>query len=180
MKRCLLISLAVLSLVGVVSAQATTSWHTTRGLVRTRSADTIGKGMLNFSLSAHYYLYPDSLLRYGRYPGFDDPSNTNDAIVDYHFLMTRIALTYGLNDYFEVGASLDIRNWARNPKEKNGQDLDFFTRGGLGDTEVAAKVSIPLPTSAVKVGGLGQMRFPTEATSAGLRPATPNTTFTVC
>ena len=151
MKRYLIICLVALSVMIALPVWAGTSWHTTRGLVRTRSADTIGKGMLNFSLTTHYYLYPDSLLRPGRYP-FEDPTNTNNAIVDYHFLLTRAALTYGLNDYFEVGASLDIRNWLRNPKEKNGHSLDVMTRGGLGDTEIAAKVGAPIPLQNLLVG----------------------------
>ena len=98
--------------------------------------------MLNFQLSTHYYSYGDSILRFGYY-SFGD-AGTSDATVDYHFLITRATLTYGLNDYFEIAASLDIRNWAQQPTDKGDHAMDVITRGGIGDTHLSAKIGAPL------------------------------------
>jgi outer membrane protein OmpA-like peptidoglycan-associated protein len=159
MKKTLMwVFVAALSLTSL-PVMAGVGYHGTRGLIRTRTADTIGKGMLNFQLSTHYFLYGDSLLRVGRF-NFGD-TGTQDATVDYHMLVTRATLTYGLSEYLEVAANLDVRNWVRNPQDEGDHSLDVFTRGGIGDTQVLAKATIPLPTPTLKLGALAEASFPT-------------------
>jgi len=134
---------AVLSLIvlSTGSALADVAYNGTRGLIRTRSADVLGKGMLNFQVSGHYYQQD------GQFHG---------DRVDYHLILSRASLTYCLSDYFEIAASLDIRNWVRT-----ADSLKTFTRGGIGDTDVLAKLSFPLPTPHFKLGVIGQASFPT-------------------
>lgn len=140
------------------AAYATVSYNGTRGLIRTRAADTIGKGKLSFQLGTNFAMLKDQMLEGGNY----FPSVNDSALVNYMFFISRANLTYGLNDYFEVSANLDIRNWIRTVKEDyTDTGEDTFTRGGVGDTDVLAKGSIPLPTPHLKIGGLGQFTFPT-------------------
>jgi outer membrane protein OmpA-like peptidoglycan-associated protein len=138
--------------------QAGVAYRGTRGLIRARSADTIGKGILDFQLSGQYYPSKGDTLFAG---GGVLPSNPpTDALVDYHFFITRGTLTYGLNEYAEASVNLEVRNWIRNPQEKNGHDLDVYTRGGIGDTQVSGKLAFPtLPH--LKLGGYGEFSFPT-------------------
>lgn len=166
MRRLLFIACVALAVVTAASAEAGVAYRGTRGLIRTRSADTIGKGMLNFTLTGQWYSYNDSVLVYGRFP-FSDPLNTNDATADYHMFLTRGALTYGLNEYFEIAAELEVRNWIRSPGQKNGHDLDVVTRGGLGDTYLTAKLGLPIPMPQVKLGALGEVSFPTGSKDRG-------------
>lgn len=141
------------------SAYATVSYNGTRGLLRTRAADTIGKGNLVIQLGTHFMMNRDEMV-FG--PLFPELAAGDSALVDYMFFISRVNLTYGLNDYFEVSASLDVRNWIRTIKEDfNNNNLDTATRGGLGDTDVLAKGSIPLPTDRLKLGALGMFTFPT-------------------
>jgi outer membrane protein OmpA-like peptidoglycan-associated protein len=141
-----------------VSAHAGVSYNGTRGLLRTKAADTIGKGNLNFQLITHFQYLKEQQLSGGLF----FPSATDSALVNYMFFISRAGLTYGLNDYLEVGASLDIRNWIRTVKEDfTGTGEETFTRGGIGDTDVSAKVGIPLPTDRLKIGGLATFSFPT-------------------
>jgi len=134
------------------------SYNGTKGLLRTRAADTIGKGNLSFQLGTQFEMLKDQKLEGGKFfPSVDD-----SALVDYMFFISRISLTYCLNDYFEVAANLDVRNWIRTVKEDyTDTGEDTATRGGLGDTDVLAKASIPIPTSYLRLGALGQFTFPT-------------------
>lgn len=143
-----------------VVAEAGVAYRGTRGLIRTRSADTIGKGMLNFSLSGQYYSYPDSTIMNGVWPA-NTPGNTNDALVNYNMIITRGALTYGLNDYFEISAELEVKNWIRQTVEANGHDIPTRTRGGLGDTFLSGKLCAPIPLEYLKLGAFGEVSFPT-------------------
>jgi outer membrane protein OmpA-like peptidoglycan-associated protein len=152
--------LSALILVSLVagSVYATVSYNGTRGLLRNRAADTIGKGNLNFQLGTHFQFSKDNVLEGGQF----FPSVNDSALVNYMFFISRANLTYGLNDYFEVAANLDVRNWIRTVKEDyTDTGLETFTRGGIGDTDVLAKASIPLPTDHLKIGALGQFTFPT-------------------
>jgi outer membrane protein OmpA-like peptidoglycan-associated protein len=152
--------LCALILVSLVagSTYATVSYNGTRGLLRTRAADTIGKGNLTFQLGTHFQYSKDNLLEGGLF----FPSVNDSALVNYMFFTTRASLSYGLNDYFEIAVNLDVRNWIRTVKEDyTDTNLKTMTRGGLGDTDVLAKASIPLPTNHLKVGALGQFTFPT-------------------
>jgi outer membrane protein OmpA-like peptidoglycan-associated protein len=157
MKRVQVFLAAAILLGGVVPAGAGVAYHGTRGLIRTVTADNIGKGKLNFQLSEQYFQYPDQTL-VSIYPG---------AVVDYHMFTTRATLTYGLSQYFELGANLDVRNWLRDPTDKKGHDIDTFTRGGIGDTQLSGKLSVPLPTPIVKLGALAEASFPTGKDEAG-------------
>jgi outer membrane protein OmpA-like peptidoglycan-associated protein len=140
------------------SVYATVSYNGTRGLLRNKAADTIGKGNLTFQLGSHFQYLKDQKLSGGEFfPSVDD-----SALVNYMFFVTRAGITYGLNDYFELGASIEFRNWIRTVKEDySTQGIETFTRGGIGDTDVSAKVSIPLPTDRLKIGGVGTFTFPT-------------------
>jgi outer membrane protein OmpA-like peptidoglycan-associated protein len=159
--RALAVAVAVVLTVVFTASYASAagvSYNGTRGLLRTKAADTVGKGNLAFALSSHFQKLND--VEVGSLAGiFDDPGNP--ATVDYLFFITRVGLTYGLNDYFEIAASLDVRNWVRTVGDDGGHELDTFTRGGVGDTEVTAKLSIPLPTDRLKVGAAGTFSFPT-------------------
>jgi outer membrane protein OmpA-like peptidoglycan-associated protein len=167
MKRFLALALAAVLLAGVCEAGQGVAYHGTRGLIRTRAADNIGKGRLNFQLGVNYFQYDKEMLT-AQYPG---------AVVDYHMFVTRATLTYAVSQYFELGANLDIRNWIRDPKEKAGHDIESLTRGGLGDTQVAGKFTIPLPTPVIKLGAHGEASFPTGNDSRGF--STGETEFLV-
>jgi outer membrane protein OmpA-like peptidoglycan-associated protein len=152
MKRIAVFLVAAAAVGAALRAEAGVAYHGTRGLVRTLTADNIGKGKLNFQLGGHYFQYPDEKLLAGPYTG---------ATVDYHLMIARATLTYALSEYLEVGANLDVRARLRDPKDKAGYDIESVTRGGLGDTQVSGKLSVPLPTSVVKLGGFGEASFAT-------------------
>ncbi len=165
MRRILGIFAAALVVAVAIPVEAGVGFHGTRGLIRTRAADTIGKGMLSFQLSTHYFQYSDSTLQVGLFPGIQ-----RSTTADYHLFITRGSLTYGLSDFLEIGGNLDVRNWIRNPEDLpadpgppafTAQDLDVVTRGGIGDTQVNVKISIPLPTPTFKLGAAGEVNFPT-------------------
>jgi outer membrane protein OmpA-like peptidoglycan-associated protein len=164
-KKWTVLTLAAVFLMVSLPALAGVSFNGTRGLIRTRTADTIGKGKLNFQILGHYYQSSDSLR--ALYYNFDD-GLAGDTTVNYHFVISRVGLTYGLNDYFEVGANLSIRNWIRRPDNKgNHVDLETFTRGGLGDTDVLGKICIPLPTPHLKLAALGGATFSSGSSDRG-------------
>ncbi|MDH3197041.1 MAG: OmpA family protein [Candidatus Krumholzibacteria bacterium] len=147
---------AMVIIVFPATVYASASYNGTRGLLRTKTADTIGKGNLSFQLGTHFQKLNDA--KY--FPDLGNPADS--AIVDYMFFISRAGVTYGLNDYFEISGSLDVRSWVRTIQEQpTSQDLDTRTRGGLGDTDVSAKVGIPLPTDYLKIGGMGTFSFPT-------------------
>jgi outer membrane protein OmpA-like peptidoglycan-associated protein len=129
------------------------SYNGTRGLIRTRAADTIGKGTLALQLGTQFEYLKEQMY---------DPNQADSALVNYMFFVSRVNLTYGLNEYFEIAANLDIRNWIRTITEDyKSSGLDTYTRGGIGDTDVLAKGSIPLPNEYLKLGALGQFVLPT-------------------
>ncbi len=141
-------------------AAASAAYNGTRGLLRTRAADTYRKGTLSFQLSTNYGKQDDERLTPGGFFPLAD-SLKGDAIVDYHTFITRASATYALSDFFEIAASLDVRSWVRTVQDKGGHDLDSHTRGGLGDTDVSAKLSIPIPGDRLKLGGYGNVSFAT-------------------
>jgi outer membrane protein OmpA-like peptidoglycan-associated protein len=140
----------------VETAPASVAYNGTRGLIRTRSADTFNRGTLSFQLSSNYGKQDDEKLS----PAYFGTADS--ALVDYHTFITRAALTYALSDFFEIAADLEVRNWIRTEQEvTDGLSLDTETRGGLGDTDVSAKLSIPLPSQTFKLGAYGNVTFPT-------------------
>ena len=56
MKRIITLLCVVVVVVAAFPAQAGVAYRGTRGLIRSRSADTIGKGILNFQLSGQYLI----------------------------------------------------------------------------------------------------------------------------
>jgi outer membrane protein OmpA-like peptidoglycan-associated protein len=177
MRRFLTILLAGAILATAAPTKAGVAFRGTRGLIRSVAADNLGKGKLNFQLSGYYFKYGDLALTPG-IGGLLGPTPDTQAIVDYHFFITRPTLTYAVSDFLELGASLDIRNWLMDPKERNGHnDLERFTRGGLGDTQLSGKITLPIPAKEIKVGALGELNLPTGNKDRGF--TTDNTEFLV-
>ncbi len=137
-------------------ATASASYNGTRGLIRTKSADTYAKGSLSFQLSSNYGKQDNEELT----PAFYGTQDS--AIVDYHTFITRATITYSLSDFFEIAGDLEVRNWIRTIQEQSpGSSEDTYTRGGLGDTDVSAKLTIPIPSKKFKLGAYANMVFPT-------------------
>jgi outer membrane protein OmpA-like peptidoglycan-associated protein len=136
-------------------AIASASYNGTRGLIRTKSADTYQKGSLSFQLSTNYGKHDnEELLSF--FGGADS------AIVDYHTFVSRVAITYALSDFIEIAGDLEVRNWIRTTQEQpSGPELDTYTRGGLGDTDVSLKITLPIPSETFKLGAYGNVVFPT-------------------
>jgi outer membrane protein OmpA-like peptidoglycan-associated protein len=143
------------------TAPASVAYNGTRGLIRTRSADTFNKGTLSFQLGANYGKQDDE--RIG--PAFFGTADS--AFVDYHMFIARASLTYALSDFFEIGGNLDVRSWMRSVQESSESDLDTHTRGGLGDTDVSAKLALPIPSDKFKLGAYGNFTFPTGSKERG-------------
>jgi len=138
-------------------ARAGVAYNGTRGLLRTRAADTIGKGRLEFSLSTNAQKLGNQ-----RFYLPNATSPTDSALVDYWFFISRAGLTYGLGEYAEISASVDVRNWIRKVQaQPASQKLATQSRGGLGDTDVSGKISIPLPTDKLRIGAEGTFSFST-------------------
>ncbi|MCH7549386.1 MAG: hypothetical protein IH969_07625, partial [Candidatus Krumholzibacteriota bacterium] len=154
-RRLLPLVILVLLTVSIfaVSAYAGVAYNGGKGLLRTRAADTIGKGRLEFALSSNASKLNDQK--------FFLVAPTDSAIVDYWFFISRVGLTYGLGEFAEISGSLDIRNWIRKTQvEPTNSTLDTQTRGGLGDTDVSIKLSAPLP-NFIKLGAQGTFTFST-------------------
>ena len=157
--RCMAVAIiaAACAAWGYQSAPASVAHNGTRGLIRTRSADTLNKGTLSFQLSTNYGKQNDENLS----PAFFG-SAVDSAVVDYHTFITRAALTYALSDFFEIAGDLEVRNWIRTKQDAtDGADVDTETRGGLGDTDVSAKLNIPFSSQKFKLGAYGNVTFPT-------------------
>ncbi len=167
MKRmlCLLAAVAVLAPAGAAWCQD--GWNGTSGMLHLERAGTVGRGMLVFSLGTSYYR-TDAVLTPGPLSMLN-PTGLSEAEVDYHFFLSRAALTFGLSDYVEFSAALGVRNWIMQvPDEFEVTDVfETRTRGGLGDTELLLKLCPPLPTKYVGIGILGQASFPTGREEAG-------------
>ncbi len=139
------------------AATASASYNGTRGLIRTKSADTYRKGSLSFQLSSNYGKQDNEKLTPAFFGGAAD-----SAVVDYHTFITRATITYSLSDFFEIAGDLEVRNWIRTIQEQSpGANEDTYTRGGLGDTDVSAKFTIPIPSETFKLGAYGNMVFDT-------------------
>jgi len=153
-------------------ATASASYNGTRGLIRTKSADTFRKGSLSFQLSSNYGKQGDEELT----PAFFGTADS--ATVDYHTFITRATITYALSDFFEIAGDLEVRNWIRTINEQSpGANEDTYTRGGLGDTDVSAKLAIPIPSKKFKLGAYANMVFPTGAEDRGFSIGENDLTF---
>jgi len=136
------------------------AWKGTAGLLHVYDASTVGKGKLVFSLGTSYTKRTEQL---NLGPGsFLNGTSLTDAEVNYHFFISRAALTFGLSDYIEFSAALNIRNWIMQVGSEYKKDgLESRTRGGIGDTDLLLKFSPPLPTGFFRFGVLGYVNFPT-------------------
>ena len=157
MKRFVSVFSVIVALLVAPPSEAGRKYQGTDGLIRSREAATIGRGIMDFQLIGHYYSAKDDTLTVG-FPNVG--TGGPNAVVDYHFFMTRATLSYGLSDFVELAANLEIRNWVRNPVEKNGNDIDLFTRGGIGDTQLSGKVAIPT-VPHLNLGAYGEISLPT-------------------
>jgi outer membrane protein OmpA-like peptidoglycan-associated protein len=171
------LSRAILAAALVVSAAAPAAgqdaWKGTAGLLNVHSASTVGRGRLIFSLGTSYYRTGETLTKgpYSLINGIE----ADEANVDYHFFLSRAALTFGLSDYLEFSSAFNVRNWIMSVGD-DAEVKDVFetrTRGGIGDWEVLLKICPPLPTKWVSLGVLGEASFPTGREEAGF---TTNTT----
>ena len=106
-------------------------------MLHVQSASTVGRGKLIFSLGTSYYRSGETLTK-GPYSLINDTS-LDEADVDFHFFLSRAALTFGLSDYVEFSAALEVRNWIMQVGDDD-EVKDVFetrTRGGIGDTDAA-------------------------------------------
>jgi len=159
--RVLVVFAALASMAGAACGQD--AWKGTAGLLHMQSAGTVGRGKLVFSLGTSYYKSAEMLYRDPLNFSFLNATDLDSAGVDYHFFVSRAALTFGLSDYIEFSAALSVKNWIMQV----GEDVevkDVFetrTRGGLGDTELLLKLCPPIPSKYVSLGVLGEASFPT-------------------
>jgi outer membrane protein OmpA-like peptidoglycan-associated protein len=157
--RVLVVAALVGSMAGTACGQD--AWTGTAGLLHVQSAGTVGRGNLIFSLGTSYYKTGETLTKGPRslitYTSYDE------ADVDFHFLLSRAALTFGLSDYVEFSAALEVRNWIMvvGEDDKVRDVFETRTRGGIGDTDVLLKICPPMPTKYVSLGVLGEASFPT-------------------
>jgi outer membrane protein OmpA-like peptidoglycan-associated protein len=157
---CMLVVVAcIASTAGTASGQD--GWKGTAGLIHLQDAATVGKGKLIFSLGTSYYKKSETLTKGPRsmlnYTSFDE------ADVDYHFFLSRAALTLGVSEYVEFSAALEVKNWIMQVGDEFSVP-DVFetrTRGGIGDTDLLLKISPPLPVKYLRLGMLGYASFPT-------------------
>ena len=167
MKRtaCAIVLVATLAASGAAWGQD--GWKGTSGLLHVERAGTVGRGVLLFSLGTSYYKTDATLTKGPR--SMLNPTDFDEADVDYHFFGSRAVLTFGLSDYVEFAAGLNVRNWIMQvPDEFEVNDVfETRTRGGLGDTDLLLKLCPPVPSKYVAVGVLGHASFPTGREEAG-------------
>jgi outer membrane protein OmpA-like peptidoglycan-associated protein len=143
------------------SASGQDAWRGTSGLIHVHDAATVGKGKLIFSLGTSWNRTGKITITTGPNSRLNG-TGMDEAIVDYHFFLSRAALSLGISNYIEVSAALDVRNWIMVvDDEYKTDDFDTYTRGGLGDTEVRLKLCPPIPGEYFKLGFLGMATFPT-------------------
>jgi outer membrane protein OmpA-like peptidoglycan-associated protein len=158
--RVFLAAVFVASAAGMARGQD--AWKGTDGLLHVQGASTVGRGKLVFSLGTSYYRSGETLTQ-DTLTSILNNTSIAEAAVNYHFFLSRAALTFGLSDYLEFSAALYVRNWIMQV----GDDVkvrDVFetrTRGGIGDTELLLKICPPIPSKYVNVGFLGEASFPT-------------------
>jgi outer membrane protein OmpA-like peptidoglycan-associated protein len=159
LSRALVAAALVVAAAGTAHGQD--AWRGTAGLLHVQGANTVGRGKLLFSVGSMYYRTnetmtrgPLSLLEY---------TTLDEAPVDYHFFLSRAALTFGLNDYVEISTGLEVRNWIMvvGDDYKVRDVFETRTRGGIGDMDLLLKICPPLPTKYVSVGVIGDASFPT-------------------
>ena len=161
----LIIAACIASVAGAASGQD--AWTGTAGLIHLQDAGTVGKGKLVFSLGTSYYKRGETLTKGPR--SLLNPTEMDQAKVDYHFFVSRAALTFGVSDYAEFSAGLEVRNWIMQVG-KDYEVTNVFetrTRGGLGDTDLLLKISPPGPAKYLRLGLLAYASFPTGKKDAG-------------
>jgi hypothetical protein len=119
----------------VASAAASVAYNGTRGLIRTRSADTFHKGTLSFQISEQYGKQNDEKLG----PSFFG-SASDSALVDFHTFITRASLTYALSDFLrDRGKSRSAQLDAHHPGRPRREGISTRRRAAaLAYTDVSA------------------------------------------
>jgi outer membrane protein OmpA-like peptidoglycan-associated protein len=159
--RMLVAAALIASMSGAVMGQD--AWKGTGGLLHLERAGTVGRGMLIFSLGTSYTKSGQTLTRDAEGFSWINGTSLDQAPVDFHFFVSRAALTLGLSDYLEFSAALNVKNWIMqvDDEQKVKDVFDTRTRGGIGDTDVLLKLCPPIPSKYVSVGVLGEASFPT-------------------
>jgi outer membrane protein OmpA-like peptidoglycan-associated protein len=157
-----LVAAALLGSVGG-AASAQDTWKGTDGLFHVLGAHTVGRGKLIFSLGSSYYERTETLTRDAARFSLLNGTNLTEAPADFHFFLSRAALTFGLSDYVELSAALEARNWIMTVEKQYKVEgvFDTRTRGGIGDTDVRLKLCPPVPTRYASLAVLGEASFPT-------------------
>ena len=145
------------------TAQSQDAWKGTAGLLHLQSAGTVGRGKLIFSLGTSYYKSAETLAQDSLNFSWINGTPWSEAPADFHFFVSRAALTFGLSDYVEFSAALELRNWIMQVDDqyKVKKVFETRTRGGIGDTDLLLKLCPPIPTKYVSLGVLGEASFPT-------------------
>jgi thrombospondin type 3 repeat protein len=116
-----------------------------QGLLRVRSADTPGRGVVDLGFFSSLYTL----------------SRPNGEEV--YFYVEDLQVAFGLSRYLQVGVDLPFRGWsASNPP---GQF-------GLGDLAIGGTLQLPLPGRAVRLGAIGSVYTPTGDESKGMSTGT--------
>jgi outer membrane protein OmpA-like peptidoglycan-associated protein len=168
--RVLFAAVLVASAAGPARSQD--AWKGTGGLLHVQRASTVGRGKLIFSLGTSYYRSGETLTRDRVMPrdtlSIINNTSISEAEIKYHFFLSRATLTFGLSDYVEFSAALNVRNWIMQVGDAEVKDtLETRTRGGIGDTDLLLKICLPMPTKYVSIGFLGEASLPTGRKEAG-------------
>jgi outer membrane protein OmpA-like peptidoglycan-associated protein len=159
--RVLIAATVLASMAGTAHSQDT--WKGTAGLLHLQSASTVGRGKLIFSLGTSYHKDWYRLTRDLNGFSLINGTTKSTAPATFHFFLSRAALTYGLSDYVEFSAALEVRNWIMqvDDLDKVKDVFETRTRGGIGDTDLLLKLCPPIPTKYLSLAVLGEASFPT-------------------
>lgn len=123
-----------------------------RGLLRTRSADAAGHGVLEAGVFSSAHALDDS------------------AGGTHYFSVTDLQVGYGISPFLELGVALPVRAWLVQGGVSNAAVPR--RQAGFGDLQAAAKLQLPLPGRTLRVGLLGEGSFPTGSRSRGFSSRT--------
>ncbi|MFQ5600610.1 MAG: OmpA family protein [Candidatus Krumholzibacteriia bacterium] len=144
--------IALLACAGLVAGASPTGAESSapgglRGLLHVRSADTAGRGTLEFGVFSHIHTLVD-----------DDDSR-------HFFLIEDLQIGYGVSPFLEIGIDLPIRLWT---VDRSGTSrIDPPDHGGFGDVQASAKLLFPLPWRSLRIGALGAGSAPSGSRSRG-------------
>ena len=164
MKRLARVFVAIAVLASLTgSARAQEAWKGTAGLLHVQSAGGIGRGKLIFSLGTSYYKNQETLTKDPEGFSLINGTDWDEAPADFYFFVSRAELTFGLSDFIEFSAALNVKNWIMQVDDQHAVSgvFETRTRGGIGDTDVLLKLCPPVPTKYLSIGLLGEASFPT-------------------